>query len=165
MTKRTIGAQTALRVLVGFVFLVSGFLKFLYENQGPLRFAKLGLPAPALTAYAVGAVEVVGGALVIAGLFTRHAAAPLALDMVAALVTTKLPLLFGAGPEPVAALPKIGVLAFAYQARLDLTLIAVCIYLVASGSGQWSLDALFRRRGPADELAPAAAADAPRVWS
>ncbi len=165
MTKRTVAAQTALRAIVGFVFVVSGLLKLLYENQGPLRFAKLGFPAPTLTAYGVGLVEIVAGSLLVAGLFARHAAAPLAVDMVVALVTTKLPLLWGAGPEPVAALPKMGVLAFAYQARLDLAMLAACIYLASVESGAWSFDAWFRGRRSEGRLPLGVAAATPRTGS
>ena len=46
-----------------------------------------GLPSPGLFAYAVGVLEVVGGAFLIAGLLTRPAAALLAGDMVGAIVT------------------------------------------------------------------------------
>jgi hypothetical protein len=48
-----------------------GILKFVYPNHGVGRFTKLGLPAPALTANFVGGLEIVGGILPIAGLFTR----------------------------------------------------------------------------------------------
>jgi uncharacterized membrane protein YphA (DoxX/SURF4 family) len=136
------------RVALGLVFLSSGSLKFLFENQGVLRFAKLGLP-PGL-AFAVGALEIVGGVMVLAGASTRLAGALLAVDMVGAIVMTKLPLLFGPGPEPVLAEPKTGVLAFAYQARLDFTMLLGCAFLVAAGAGVWSVDAwLSRRRGEA----------------
>ncbi len=136
------------RVAVGIVFVSSGALKFLFENQGGLRFAKLGMP-PWLALF-VGAVELVTGAMVMIGAFTRLAGAVLAFDMIVAIATTKLPLLFGPGPEPVAAAPKTGVLAFAYQARLDVTMLLACGFLVAAGAGMWSVDAwLSRRRGEA----------------
>jgi len=54
--------------------------------------------------------------------------------MVIAIVTTKLPLLFGAGPEPVAAPPKTGFWAFAYQARLDVTMLTACVDAHPPGS-------------------------------
>jgi uncharacterized membrane protein YphA (DoxX/SURF4 family) len=139
-------ATIALRAAVGGVFVVSGIVKFLYANQGIGRFTKIGLPAPELTAGFVGAVEIVGGALVVLGLFTRLAAVPLIVDMVVALATTKVPLLFGAGPEPVSAPPKAGLWAFAYQARLDLTMLIAVAYLLAVGAGLWSIDALLSRR-------------------
>jgi uncharacterized membrane protein YphA (DoxX/SURF4 family) len=139
-------ATLALRGVVGAVFLVSGATKVLYENQGALRFAKIGLPAAATLSSFVSTVEIVGGALLVLGLFTRLAAIPLVIDMIVAIATTKLPLLFGPGPEPVAALPKIGFWAFAYQARLDVTMLVACAYLVAVGAGAWSLDAMRSRR-------------------
>jgi uncharacterized membrane protein YphA (DoxX/SURF4 family) len=139
-------ATLIVRVAVGGVFLSSGLVKFLFDNQGPGRFAKIGLPAASQLAYFVGGVEVVCGTLLILGLFVRLAALPLVIDMIVALVTTKLPLLFGAGPEPIAAMPKTGFWAFAYQARLDITMLMACVFLVAVGAGLWSLDALLSRR-------------------
>ena len=139
-------AAVLLRGAVGSVFLVSGATKFLFDNQGPGRFAKLGFPAAHELASFVGGVEIVCGALLVVGLLTRLAAVPLVVDMVVALVTTKVPLLFGAGPEPVAAPPKTGFWAFAYQARLDGTMLLACAYLVAVGAGLWSIDAFLARR-------------------
>jgi uncharacterized membrane protein YphA (DoxX/SURF4 family) len=139
-------ATLLVRVAVGGVFLTSGLVKFLFDNQGPGRFAKIGLPAPAQLATFVGAVEVVCGALLLVGLFVRLAALPLVVDMAVAIATTKLPLLFGSGPEPVAALPKTGFWAFAYQARLDVTMLLGCVFLAAAGAGLWSIDALLSRR-------------------
>ncbi len=141
------GAPKALaRAVVGWVFLASGIIKFLFENQGEGRFAKIGFSNPEALAYFVGGVEIVAGTLVVLGLFTRVAVIPLIVDMIVAVATTKLPLLFGAGPEPVAAMPKIGFWAFAYQSRLDLAMFACCTYLLGSGAGLWSLDALLAQR-------------------
>ncbi len=134
------------RIALGWVFMWSGAMKLVFENQGPLRFAKLGLPAPEELAYFVGGVELVGGAMLALGLFTRLAALPLAFDMLVAIATTKLPLLVGAGPEPVSAAPKVGLWAFAYQARLDLVMLLCCAFLAAAGAGIWSLDAILSRR-------------------
>jgi putative oxidoreductase len=139
-------ATALVRLAVGGVFVSSGLVKFLFENQGPGRFAKIGFPDAAPLAYAVGTTEVVCGALLIVGLLTRLAALPLIVDMVVAIATTKIPLLFGAGPEPVAAMPKTGLWAFAYQARLDITMLMSCGFLVAVGAGLWSLDAARSRR-------------------
>ncbi len=139
-------ATLLVRLAVGSVFVSSGLVKFLFDNQGPGRFAKIGLPAaPALASF-VGATEIVCGTLLLLGLFVRLAALPLVVDMLVAIVTTKLPLLFGAGPEPVAAAPKTGFWAFAYQARLDATMLAACVFLVVAGAGLLSLDALLSRR-------------------
>jgi uncharacterized membrane protein YphA (DoxX/SURF4 family) len=45
----------------------------------------------------VGVVEIVCGAPLIAGLLTRLAAIPLVIDMLVAIVSTKLPVLLGHG--------------------------------------------------------------------
>ena len=79
-------------------------------------------------------------------LFENLAALPLVVDMIVALVTTKVPLLFGAGPEPVSSAPKSGFWAFAYQSRLDVTMLVACIFLAVAGAGLWSLDAFLSRR-------------------
>ena len=139
-------ATLLVRAAVGSVFVSSGLVKFLFDNQGPGRFAKIGLPgAPALASF-VGATEIICGTLLLVGLYVRLAALPLVIDMVVAIVTTKLPLLFGVGPEPVAAPPKTGFWAFAYQARLDVTILAACVFLVVAGAGLLSVDALLSRR-------------------
>ena len=39
-------APVAIRAAAGSVFVTSGIIKFLFENQGALRFAKIGLNAP-----------------------------------------------------------------------------------------------------------------------
>jgi putative oxidoreductase len=134
-------ATILIRLAVGGVFCTSGLIKFLYANQGAGRFAKLGIPAPELMANFVGVVEIAAGLLLAVGLATRLAAIPLVFNMLVAIFTSKLPLLFGPGPEPVAAAPKVGLWAFAYQSRLDFTMLLGCLFLFAVGAGAWSLDA------------------------
>jgi putative oxidoreductase len=134
-------ATILIRLAVGGVFCASGLIKFLYANQGVGRFAKLGIPAPEFLANFVGVVEVAAGLLLAVGLATRLAAIPLVFNMLVAIGTSKLPLLFGPGPEPVAAAPKIGLWAFAYQSRLDFTMLLGCLFLLVAGAGAWSLDA------------------------
>jgi putative oxidoreductase len=141
-------ATFLVRLAIGWVFVSSGLVKFLYENQGPGRFAKIGFDGAAGLAHFVGATEIICGVLLVAGLLVRLAALPLVIDMIVALVTTKVPLLFGAGPEPVSAAPKTGFWAFAYQSRLDVTMLVGCVFLVAVGAGLWSFDALLARRRP-----------------
>jgi uncharacterized membrane protein YphA (DoxX/SURF4 family) len=130
-----------IRLAVGGVFSASGLIKFLYANQGVGRFTNLGIPAPELMASFVGVVEISAGLLLALGLATRLATIPLIIDMLVAIGTTKLPMLFGPGPEPVGAAPKVGLWAFAYQARLDSTMLLCCVFLLVVGAGAWSLDA------------------------
>jgi putative oxidoreductase len=67
-------AATLLRVSLGVMLLAHGLLKvFVFTLPGTVGFfAKLGLPA--IAAYATIGVEVVGGLMLIAGLFTRWVA-------------------------------------------------------------------------------------------
>ena len=140
------GSTVLVRVAVGFVFLTSGIVKFVFENQGEGRFLKLGFHEPEATAYFVGGVEIAAGTLLLLGLLTRLAAIPLVIDMLVAIGTSKLPLLFGPGPEPVAAAPKVGFWAFAYVARLDLTMLLLVSFLLVAGAGAYSIDAWLSRR-------------------
>jgi uncharacterized membrane protein YphA (DoxX/SURF4 family) len=134
-------ATILIRLAAGSVFFASGLIKFLYANQGAGRFARLGIPAPEFMANFVGVVEIAAGLLLGVGLATRLAAFALVVDMLVALGTSKLPILFGPGPEPVAAAPKVGLWAFVYQARLDSSMLLSCLFLLAVGAGAWSLDA------------------------
>jgi putative oxidoreductase len=134
-------ATILIRLAVGGVFCTSGLVKFLHANQGLGRFTKLGIPHPDLLANFVGVVEVGAGLLLAVGLATRLAAIPLVFNMLVAIGTSKLPLLFGAGPEPVAAAPQVGFWAVAYASRLDFTMLLGCLFLLVAGAGAWSLDA------------------------
>jgi uncharacterized membrane protein YphA (DoxX/SURF4 family) len=150
LSPRPADGIAAFRVAVGWVFLCSGLLKFVYENQGEGRFTKIGLPSPELLSYFVGGVEVICGTLLLLGLLSRLAALPLIGDMLVAIATTKVPLLFGPGPEPLAAPPKIGFAAFAYASRLDVAMLLGCVALALAGAGSFSFDALrMRGRRPA----------------
>ena len=79
-----------LRLMAGGVFLWEGMLKFIYVNQGVGRFTKLGLPFPHATANMIGALEIVGGILLIAGFLTRPIAIPFVIEMLVAILSTKI---------------------------------------------------------------------------
>lgn len=89
-------ATILIRLLVGSVFLTEGVQKFLYPAAlGAGRFANIGIPAPEATGPFVGAVEAVGGVLLLLGCLTRLAALVLTINIAVALVSTKLPVLLG----------------------------------------------------------------------
>src|SRR5213082_226131 len=98
-------ATMVVRMMAGAVFFWEGVLKFVYANQGVGRFAKLGMPFPAATASFVGALEIVGGALLLAGLATRLIAIPLMIEMVVAMLSTKISLFLGTSPLPLPPAP------------------------------------------------------------
>jgi len=120
------------RVIVGLVFLTEGIQKFLFpELLGPGRFAKIGFSDPAFWAYFTATFEIVCGALLLAGLFTRAASLPLLIIMITAFVTTKWPLLTGKG-----------FWVMAHEYRTDFAMTLLLVYLVIYGSGRYSLDSV-----------------------
>ena len=124
-------ATLLIRLAVGCVFLSEGIQKFLFPDQlGVGRFVKIGIPAPQVMAPFVGYVEIVCGALLLLGLFTRLAAIPLIIDMLVAIASTKIPMLV-----------KLGFWAMAHEARVDVSMLMGCLFLLIAGAGPWSLDA------------------------
>jgi putative oxidoreductase len=137
-------AVVLIRVLVGGVFLSEGIQKFLFPDiLGVGRFTKIGIPAPELTAPFIGGVEVVFGTMLLLGLLTRLAAVPLLIDIMVALISTKLPILLGQGFW-IFNLPKVtryGFWGAASEARTDLSMLLGLLFLLVVGAGAWSLDA------------------------
>jgi putative oxidoreductase len=125
-------AVVLVRTITGVVFLLEGILKFLDPvNLGAGRFAKIGLPAPEFLAHFDGSFEILCGILLIVGLLTRLAAIPMIINMLVALVSTKLPMLMQAGFWKAA-----------HESRLDFTMLFCCLFLVRVGAGNLSIDAL-----------------------
>jgi putative oxidoreductase len=136
-----------LRLMAGGVFLSEGILKFVYPNQGVGRFTKLGLPFPHETATFIGSLEIVGGLLLILGLFTRIIAIPFVVEMIVAILATKISLYLGTSPLPLPpAPPTVGFWAVMHETRSDYAQILTSIFLLVAGPGSWSLDAILNRR-------------------
>jgi putative oxidoreductase len=140
-------ATLLIRVMAGAVFLSEGILKFVYTNQGVGRFTKLGLPVPEFTATFVGVLEIVGGLLLIFGLLTRAFAIAFVIEMIVAILSTKISLYLGTSPLPApAAPPKAGFWAVMHETRSDFAQLLTCAFLLVVGPGPWSLDAVLQRR-------------------
>jgi putative oxidoreductase len=135
-----------LRVMAGGVFLWEGILKFVYVNQGVGRFMKLGMPVPHFTADFVALLEIGGGLLLLFGFLTRWIAVPFIIEMIVAILSTKISLYLGTSPLPrPPAPPQMGVWAVLHEVRSEYAQALVVAFLLLNGPGKWSLDALFRR--------------------
>lgn len=133
---RAAKAVALVRLMVGAVFLSEGIQKFLFaDSLGVGRFIKVGIPFPEVTAPFVGTVEIVCGALVLLGLFTRYGAIPLIVIMCVAISTTKIPMLFAKG-----------FWVMAHESRTDWSMLLGAIFLAVMGSGRWSLDVWLARK-------------------
>ena len=126
-----------LRVVVGGIFFAHGAQKiFEYTLAGTTQsFAGMGVPLPEIAAPFVAFLELIGGAMLVLGLFSRLAGILLAVDMVVALVLVHLPAGFWVGEGGYEFVAVLGVAALA---------------LAFTGAGKFSLDrALLRGRVPA----------------
>lgn len=135
-----------IRLIVGAVFLSEGIQKFvLADIRGAGRFAGIGLPAPELLGPFVGGVEILCGALVLAGALTRVAALPLLAIMLVAIATTKAQLF-----------AKGGLWEVLHGSRTDWSMLLGSVFLLIRGGGGFSVDRLLRygdssRAGVGDE--------------
>jgi len=119
------------RASLGAVFATSGWGKLHNLGQVTSFFTELGIPAPGFNAVLASGTELVGGLLLLTGLFTRLAAVPLIVTMTVAILTAKRPEIDGV----------VSVLSF-----IEFTYIAGLVWLVVSGAGLASLDGLLSRR-------------------
>lgn len=138
MDKKTLDYGLLLiRVALGVIMVAHGAQKlFTYGYPGVVGgMTQMGLPVPAISAALVIAAELGGGILVLAGLFTRFAAASFAFAMA------------------VAAIQVHGAAGFFMPTGYEFTLMLALtsLGLVLTGPGRLSIDALIagRRRTPA----------------
>lgn len=114
------------RIITGLMIIEHGMAKLIGFPSVP-AFAKL---PPFSLIGAAGFIELIGGALLIAGLFTQPAAFILAGEMAFAYFIAH-------APKSFYPLVNGGTLAIAYC--------FACLYLATAGAGPWSLDAAMKR--------------------
>jgi len=122
-----------IRILVGWVFLSEGIQKFLFpETLGVGRFTRIGIPLPQLMAPFIGVTEIICGALLLTGLFTRLACVPLLIDICVALYSTKI-----------VTFMKNGFWGTLHEARTDVSMLLGLVFLLIVGGGTLALDARY----------------------
>ncbi|HEX5725118.1 MAG TPA: DoxX family protein, partial [Longimicrobiaceae bacterium] len=121
-----------LRAVVGLVFVMHGWQKVFQFGVAGIEagFTQTGIPLPGISAPLVSFTELIGGSLLLVGLFTRWVALPLAFTMVVAFFMVHL--------EHGFFLPQ----GFEFVMVLFTALVA----LVLAGPGAAALDNLIRRR-------------------
>jgi putative oxidoreductase len=132
MEKKQALGLALVRAIIGIVFLAHGSQKlFVFGFSGVTGFfSHLGIPFPAIAAVVVTLVEFLGGVALLIGLFTRYAAALIAVDMLVAILKVHL---------------KGGFfLPAGYE--FALTLLVASAALLIAGAGAPSVDALRGKR-------------------
>lgn len=130
---RSAWGTALLRVITGVIFVAHGAQKLFFVTPAATAafFAQVGIPLPGVAAPLVIAVELGGGLLLLAGLFTRWVSLPLAATMVVAIVTVHL---------------KAGFfLPNGYE--FALLLLASTLTLATHGAGALALDTLRKHDG------------------
>jgi putative oxidoreductase len=130
-----------LRLMAGGVFVWEGILKFVYVNQGIGRFTKIGFAYPEATANFIGVAEIGGGILILLGLFTRVVTFYFIIQMIVAILSTKVSLYFGTSLLPLPPAPPLsGTWAVLHEIRSEYAQLLICLFLLIEGAGRRSLD-------------------------
>ena len=123
------------RISLGVFFAISGGNKLLFASHYTEMYetiAGAGIPFPHVMTYFVSSVELVGGCLLIIGLFSSLCCVALIIDMIVAIITVQL-----------ATIPK----ALSFIDWLDdflylpqVMYIIIFLWLISSGPGKLSID-------------------------
>jgi putative oxidoreductase len=128
------------RILVGLVFLSEGIQKLLFpETLGAARFEKIGFANPEFLAAFVAYFEIVCGILVLIGFAVRISSLPLLIIICTAIVKTKIPM----GLEE-------GFWKMAHEARTDIAMTLLIVFILVYGAGRLSADYLIHRKLQSD---------------
>jgi putative oxidoreductase len=132
-----------LRLVVGIVLFAHGWQKLFVMGVPNVAgfFGSLGIPAPGLMAWVVTLIELVGGAALILGLFTRFVAPLVAVVMLVAILTVKR------------SIGIIGAEGTGYE--LDLLILGGALALMFAGPGIFALDRFLPFGPDSESVAPA----------
>ena len=136
-----------LRLIVGYGFIEHGYAKIIH---GPESFVAIlqaiGVPAPALMAWATILVELLGGFAVLAGALVPLASVPMAAVLLVAIFTVHLP--NGFSSIKLESVTAAGAHFGQPGYETDLLYLAALIALLLGGTGPLALDRflLGRRR-------------------
>lgn len=125
----------AVRLYWGWQFMQTGWGKLTDIGKVVQFFTGLGIPAPALNAYFVSALELGGGMLLILGLGSRLIALLLAGDMIVAYITADREALLSIFSNP-----------DKFTAATPYTFLVAALIVLIFGPGKYSLDALLAAR-------------------
>jgi putative oxidoreductase len=125
----------AVRLYWGWQFMETGWGKLTDLGKVIGFFTDLGIPAPALNAYFVSALEFGAGVLLILGFGSRLIALPLVIDMLAAYITADREALFSIFSNP-----------DKFTAAAPYTFLIASIIVLIFGPGKISADALLAGR-------------------
>jgi putative oxidoreductase len=130
-----------IRLMTGSVFFWEGILKFVYPNQGVGRFIKLGFPMPETLAHIIAVGEIVGGLFILFGFLTRATSLYFILQMIVAILATKVSLYLGTSPLPLPpSPPTVGFWAVLHETRADWAQLLTSVFLLLVGPGRLSFD-------------------------
>ena len=119
-----------LRVVAGFLFLQAGGMK-LFDWFGGIPAQFGGHPHAFTLVWFAGVLEVYGGAAILLGLFTRPVAFLLSGEMAVAYFQAHQPQ---------------GLWPIQNHGESAVLLCFIFLFLAANGAGEWSLDAVMKRR-------------------
>jgi len=119
------------RVILGIVFVGTGWGKLHNLDQVTQFFASLGIPAASIQAPFIAGLELVGGICLILGLGTRVFAGLLGCTMIVAMLTALKDKISGFGD---------------LTEQMEFLFLLLFIWLVVAGAGLLSLDEVIARR-------------------
>lgn len=125
------------RVLLGVILIAHGWDKFSITGLEGITgfFDSIGVPAASIAAPVVGAVELIGGIMILLGAFTRIVAVIVALVMLGAAVFAHI---------------SFGIFVANGGWELVGAIGAGMLALFAVGAGAWSIDAVLEKNKTAE---------------